>query len=47
MIASHSPRTAQPRIAVLTWHGYNIFGNTYGTNDLIAFGEDLHTLDDA
>lgn len=37
----------QQRIAVLTWHGYNVFGNTYGSNDLIAFAEDLRTLDDA
>ncbi len=34
----------QTRIPVLTWHGYNLFGNTYDTNDLIAFGEDLHTI---
>ncbi len=37
----------QSRIPVLTWHGYNVFGNAYETNDLIAFGEDLRTLDDA
>lgn len=37
----------QSRIPVLTWHGYNVFGNTYETNDLIAFGEDLRTLNDA
>jgi peptidoglycan/xylan/chitin deacetylase (PgdA/CDA1 family) len=37
----------QTRVPVLTWHGYNIFGNTYATNDLIAFGEDLHTIAEA
>jgi hypothetical protein len=36
----------QSRIPVLTWHGYNLFGNTYETNDLIAFGEDLQTIAD-
>jgi hypothetical protein len=40
-------RFEQTRIPVLTWHGYNVFGNTYETNDLIAFADDLHTLDDA
>lgn len=34
----------QQRIPVLTWHGYNLYGNTYETNDLIAFGEDLQTI---
>lgn len=34
----------QTRIPVLTWHAYNLFGNTYETNDLIAFGEDLQTI---
>lgn len=34
----------QRRIPVLTWHGYNLFGNTYETNDLIAFGEDLQVI---
>lgn len=34
----------QLRIPVLTWHAYNLFGNTYETNDLIAFGEDLQTI---
>jgi hypothetical protein len=42
---THQPK--QTRIPVLTWHGYNVFGNTYETNDLIAFAEDLRTLDDA
>lgn len=37
----------QNRIPVLTWHGYNVFGNTYEANDLIAFADDLRTLDDA
>jgi hypothetical protein len=34
----------QRRIPVLTWHGYNLFGNAYETNDLIAFGDDLQTI---
>ena len=42
-----NPSLLQTRIPVLTWHGYNVFGNAYETNDLIAFGEDLRTLDDA
>lgn len=29
------------KIPVLTYHSTNIFGNTYQTNDLIAFKEDL------
>lgn len=37
----------QTRVPVLTWHGYNVFGNTYETNDLIAFAEDLRTIDEA
>lgn len=37
----------QQRVPVLTWHGYNIFGNTYETNDLIAFADDLHTIDES
>lgn len=39
--------TPQRRIPVLTWHGYNVFGNTYETNDLIAFAADLRTIHDA
>ena len=35
------------RIPVLTWHGYNVFGNSYETNDLIAFAKDLRSIDDA
>jgi peptidoglycan/xylan/chitin deacetylase (PgdA/CDA1 family) len=34
----------QKKIAVLTWHAYNLFGNTYETNDLIAFARDLQTI---
>jgi Polysaccharide deacetylase len=34
----------QTQVPVLTWHGYNIFGSTYATNDLVAFGEDLCTI---
>jgi hypothetical protein len=37
----------QARIPVLTWHGYNVFGNSYETNDLIAFREDLETIVEA
>ena len=37
----------QTRIPVLTWHGYNVFGNTYESNDLLAFADDLRTIDDA
>jgi hypothetical protein len=37
----------QPRIPVLTWHGYNVFGNSYETNDLIAFRDDLETIVEA
>lgn len=37
-------RSPQSRIPVLTWHGYNVFGNTYETNDLIALREDLQTI---
>jgi hypothetical protein len=37
----------QEKIAVLTWHAYNIFGNSYETNDLVAFGEDLNTIREA
>ncbi len=37
----------QARIPVLTWHGYNVFGNTYETNDLIAFRNDLETIVEA
>lgn len=40
-------RIEQTRIPVLTWHGYNLFGNTYESNDLIAFADDLRTIDDA
>ena len=36
----------QRRVPVLTWHGYNVFGNTYETNDLIAFADDLRTIQD-
>lgn len=42
-----APSRPQTRIPVLTWHGYNVFGNTYESNDLIAFAADLRTLDDA
>lgn len=42
-----SPPLPQTRIPVLTWHGYNVFGNTYESNDLIAFADDLQTIDDA
>ena len=42
-----SVTSPQTRIPVLTWHGYNVFGNTYETNDLIAFAEDLRTIDSA
>ena len=42
-----SPPLPQTRIPVLTWHGYNVFGNTYESNDLIAFSDDLQTIDDA
>lgn len=38
---------AQTRIPVLTWHGYNVFGNTYESNDLIAFADDLRSIDEA
>jgi peptidoglycan/xylan/chitin deacetylase (PgdA/CDA1 family) len=34
----------QRRIPVLAWHGYNVFGNTYETNDLIAFSQDLKAI---
>lgn len=37
----------QRRVPVLTWHGYNVFGNTYQTNDLVAFAEDLRTIHEA
>ena len=47
MTPSATRATAQTRIPVLTWHGYNVFGNSYETNDLIAFAEDLRTLTDA
>ena len=40
-------RVEQTRVPVLTWHGYNLFGNTYETNDLVAFAEDLRTVDGA
>ena len=40
-------RIPQTRVPVLTWHGYNVFGNTYETNDLIAFAEDLRIIDEA
>lgn len=35
------------RVPVLTWHGYNVFGNSYESNDLIAFADDLRTINDA
>ncbi len=38
---------SQPRIPVLTWHGYNVFGDAYATNDLIAFRDDLETIANA
>ncbi|MBL8309289.1 MAG: hypothetical protein JNL19_02600 [Burkholderiales bacterium] len=37
----------QQRIPVLTWHGYNVFGDSYANNDLIAFAADLQAIDDA
>jgi hypothetical protein len=37
----------QTKVAVLTWHAYNLFGNTYETNDLIAFAHDLQTIREA
>ena len=37
----------QSRIPVLTWHGYNVFGNSYETNDLLAFADDLSTVHEA
>jgi hypothetical protein len=37
----------QQRIPVLTWHGYNVFGDRYDNNDLIAFAADLRVIDDA
>jgi hypothetical protein len=37
----------QLRIPVLTWHGYNLFGNTYESNDLLAFAADLRTIQEA
>ncbi len=42
-----SPKLPQTRIPVLTWHGYNVFGNSYESNDLIAFAADLRAIDDA
>jgi hypothetical protein len=47
MMQASSLTRPQARIPVLTWHGYNVFGNTYETNDLIAFAEDLQTIHDA
>ncbi len=47
MTQATSRPLAQNRIPVLTWHGYNVFGNTYPTNDLIALADDLRTIDDA
>lgn len=38
---------SQKRVPVLTWHGYNVFGNTYESNDLIAFAQDLRTINEA
>ena len=32
---------------MLTWHGYNVFGDRYDNNDLIAFAADLRVIDDA
>lgn len=37
----------QRRVPVLTWHGYNVFGNRYETNDLVAFADDLRTIHEA
>ena len=34
----------QQRIPVLTWHGYNVFGDRYDNNDLIAFAADLRVI---
>jgi hypothetical protein len=34
----------QTHIPVLTWHGYNVFGNDYHRNDLIAFRDDLSLI---
>lgn len=33
------------RFVVLAWHSINVTGNEYSTNDLVAFGDDLATLD--
>lgn len=33
------------RFVVLAWHSINVTGNDYSNNDLVAFGEDLETLD--
>ncbi len=33
------------RLVVLAWHSINVTGTDYSTNDLVAFGEDLHALD--
>ncbi len=47
MTQAASPTKPQNRIPVLTWHGYNVFGNDYKNNDLVAFAEDLRTIDGA
>jgi hypothetical protein len=39
--------STQRRIPVLTWHGYNVFGNSYQSNDLLAFADDLRTIHQA
>ncbi len=35
----------KPRFVILSWHSIRVLDNRYADNDLIAFGEDLATLD--
>ncbi len=35
----------KPRFVILSWHSIRVLENRYADNDLIAFGEDLATLD--
>jgi hypothetical protein len=35
----------KPGFIILSWHSIRVLENTYADNDLIAFGEDLQTLD--
>ena len=37
--------TTNPRFVILSWHSIRVLENRYADNDLIAFGEDLVTLD--